>query len=103
MFDATSRYAGVPDGLAVATDGSVWVAMAGGAVVVGWDTKGARVAEIPVPQSLVTSVCFGGADLRTLFVLTGHNHEHPDPAGGCAYMGSAKVSGVPGAVARIPL
>jgi gluconolactonase len=103
VFVDTAEYAGVPDGLAVAADGSVWVAMAGGGVVVGWDAKGARVAEIPVPQSLVTSVCFGGPDLRTLFVLSGHNHEHPDPAGGCVYRGSANVSGVPGAAARIPL
>jgi D-xylonolactonase len=99
----TSEYAGVPDGLAVAADGSVWVAMAGGSVVVAWDSKGARVAEIPVPQSLVTSVCFGGPELRTLFVLTGHNHEHPDPAGGSLYSIAVPVPGLAAPVARIPL
>lgn len=103
VFADTSEYAGVPDGLAVAADGSVWVAMAGGGVVVAWDAKGFRVAEIPVPQSLVTSVCFGGADLRTLFVLTGHNHEHPDPAGGCVYSTPAPTSGLAAPLARTPL
>ena len=33
-FADTSEYQGVPDGLAVARDGTVWVAMAGGSVVV---------------------------------------------------------------------
>jgi sugar lactone lactonase YvrE len=103
VFVDTSEYAGVPDGLTVAADGSVWVAMAGGSVVVVWDSKGARVAEIPVPQSLVTSVTFGGPGLRTLFVFTGHNHEHPDPAGGCLYRTPAEVPGLPGAIARLPL
>jgi len=101
VFVDTSEYAGVPDGLTVAADGSVWVAMAGGGVVVAWDAKGARVAEVPVPQALVTSVTFGGADLGTLFVLTGHDHDHPDPAGGCLYSAAA-VPGLPAPQARVP-
>jgi gluconolactonase len=103
VFVDTSEYAGVPDGLMVAADGSVWVAMAGGGVVVGWDAKGARLPEIPVPQSLVTSVTFGGPGLRTLFVFTGHNHEHPDPAGGCLYSMAVPVPGLAAPVARIVL
>jgi len=103
MFVDTSEYAGVPDGLSVAADGSVWVAMAGGGVVVAWDAKGSRVTEIPVPQPLVTSVTFGGPDLRTLFILTGHNHDHPDPAGGCIYAMPALVPGLPAPLACIAL
>ena len=103
VFVDTSEYAGVPDGLTVAADGSVWLAMAGGAVVVAWDAKAARVAEVPVPQPLVTSVTFGDPDLRTLFVLTGHSHDHPDPAGGCRYSMPAPATGLPAPVARIPL
>ena len=101
VFVDTSEYAGVPDGLTVAADGSVWVAMAGGGVVVAWDPKGSRVTEISVPQRLVTSVTFGGPGLRTLFVLTGHNQEHPDTAGGCLYATQAPNSGLAAPVARI--
>jgi gluconolactonase len=103
LFVDTSEYAGVPDGLTVAADGSVWVALAGGGVVVAWDAKGQRVAEIPVPQALVTSVTFGGPDLRTLFILTGHDHEHPDPEGGCLYTTAAPVAGLPAPVCAVPL
>jgi len=103
LFVDTSEYAGVPDGLTVAADGSVWVALAGGSVVVAWDAKGARVTEVPVPQRLVTSVTFGGTDLRTLVILTGHNHDHPDPAGGCLYSMPAPVAGLPAPDARTPL
>jgi sugar lactone lactonase YvrE len=102
-FVDTTEYAGVPDGLAVAADGSVWVAMAGGGVVVGWDERGRRVAEIAVPAELVTSVCFGDADLCTLYVLTGTNAEHPDPDGGSVFRTEAPCPGLPAPVARIRL
>jgi len=101
VFVDTGDYAGVPDGLAVAADGSVWVALAGGSVVVGWDAAGRRVAEVAVPAELVTSVCFGGADLRTLYVLTGSNAEHPDPDGGSVFATEAPVPGLPAPVARV--
>jgi sugar lactone lactonase YvrE len=103
VFVDTSGYPGRPDGLAVARDGSVWVAMAGGGRVVGWDAKGAAVDEIPVPQDLVTSVCFGGDDYRTLFVLTGTNDEFPDRDGGCVYECEGLGPGMAGTLARVPL
>ncbi len=101
-FVETHEYAGVPDGLAVADDGSVWVAMAGGRVVVGWDDKGARVGEIEVPQDLVTSVMFGDPDGHTLYILTGCNDEHPDPRGGGVYAVRSDRRAQPGARANVP-
>ena len=62
---------GVPDGLAVAEDGSVWVASAGGGAVRVFDADGSERKPIPVPQPGVTSLCFGGDDLRDLYVVTG--------------------------------
>lgn len=100
-FADTGEYGGVPDGLAIADDGSVWVAMAGGGVVVGWDAAGKRVAEIPVPQQLVTSVCFGGADGRILYILTGANDDHPDPLGGSIYVHPSDRRGGPGPRAAV--
>jgi gluconolactonase len=101
VFVDTAEYAGVPDGLAVAADGSVWVAMAGGGVVVAWDARGHRITEIAVPAALVTSVCFGGADLRTLYVLTGTTPEHPDPDGGSVFATEAPCAGLPAPMARV--
>ncbi|HEY1971703.1 MAG TPA: SMP-30/gluconolactonase/LRE family protein [Pseudonocardia sp.] len=102
-FVQTAEYSGVPDGLAVAADGSVWVAMAGGAVVVGWDDSGRRIAEIAVGQELVTSVCFGGSDGQTLFILTGCNDEYPDAQGGSVYALRGDRRGAPGVRAAIPI
>lgn len=101
LFVDTSDDAGVPDGLAVAADGSVWVAMAGGGVVAGWDSAGTRIGEIAVPASMVTSLCFGGEALTTLFVLTGTNAEYPDPRGGMAFRTPAPRTGLPGPLARV--
>ncbi|HWE68154.1 MAG TPA: SMP-30/gluconolactonase/LRE family protein [Acidimicrobiales bacterium] len=102
VFVDTSPYGGRPDGLAVGGDGSIWVALAGGGLVVGWDAQGHLRGEIDVPHELVTSLCFGESDYRTMFILTGENEDHPDPAGGCVYRRDAEVTGFPSGVARVP-
>ncbi|UYN93597.1 MAG: SMP-30/gluconolactonase/LRE family protein [Enhydrobacter sp.] len=61
----------VPDGLKVASDGSVWVADAHGGRVAVYAADGSHRRDIPVPLPMVTSVCFGGDDLRDLFIVTG--------------------------------
>jgi gluconolactonase len=101
-YVSTSEY-GVarPDGLAVAADGSVWVALAGAGLVVGWDAGGARLAEIAVPHALVTSVCFGGPGLGTLYILTGTDAAHPNPDGGSVFATVAPTTGRPAPVARV--
>lgn len=93
-FVDTSEYGGVPDGLAVAADGSVWVAIALTGTVVGYDEAGNRVAEIAMPQPLVTAPCFGGDSLRTLFVATGGSAGDQDSRGGCVYSLEVDRSGV---------
>ena len=103
QFVSTDDYGGEPDGLAVAADGSVWVAMAGGSVVVAWDAQGRRINEIAVPQVLATAVAFGGDDLRSLYVLTGSSTDHPGPDGGSVYLMPSPVTGLPSAVARVRL
>jgi gluconolactonase len=100
-FVSTSEYEALPDGLAIAADGSVWVALAGAGLVVGWDASGARIREIPVPQELVTSVCFGGPGLGTLYILTGTDAEHPNADGGSIFSTNAPRPGLPAPVARV--
>ncbi len=60
-----------PDGLAVAVDGTVWVALAHGGRVAVFSPEGREVHSIPVPLPMVTSLCFGGRDLRDLYIVTG--------------------------------
>ncbi len=61
----------VPDGLKVASDGSVWVADAHGGRVAVYNENGTHRQDVPVPLPMVTSVCFGGDDLRDLYIVTG--------------------------------
>jgi sugar lactone lactonase YvrE len=70
-FFTFSAEDGMPDGLTVDSAGNVWCALYGGAKVVCVDARGALKLSLPVPAALVTSLCFGGPGLNTLFVTTG--------------------------------
>ena len=59
---------GKPDGMAIAPDGSFWVAMWGGGCVVQIAPGGATLRQIAVPAPHVSSLCFAAAD--RLFVTT---------------------------------
>jgi gluconolactonase len=61
----------VPDGLKVASDGSVWVADAHGGRVAVFNADGTHRHDIAVPLPMVTSLCFAGEGLRDLYVVTG--------------------------------
>ena len=61
----------VPDGLKVASDGSVWVADAHGGRVAVFNADGTHRHNLAVPLPMVTSVCFSGDDLRDLYIVTG--------------------------------
>jgi sugar lactone lactonase YvrE/DNA-binding IclR family transcriptional regulator len=61
---------GRPDGLAVDSAGTIWVAIWDGWSVRRYAPDGRllEIVRLPVPRP--TSLCFGGADLRTLFVTS---------------------------------
>lgn len=81
-----------PDGMAVAADGSVWVALATGSAVLVLSADGAETRRLPVPLPMVTSLCFGGDDLRDLYVATG---SRGGPAERCGTLYRIRVD-VPG-------
>ena len=56
---------GEPNGLKVASDGSVWVADAHGDRAVVFDDSGVLRRKIPVPLPMVTSLCFGARTCAT--------------------------------------
>ncbi|MFQ5381561.1 MAG: SMP-30/gluconolactonase/LRE family protein [Dehalococcoidia bacterium] len=90
---------GGPDGLAVDQDGGLWVAAYGGGCITHFDAAGRLVEHLEVPATAVTSVCFGAADLRDLYVATA---DHADPSlGGCILRTRAPVAGLPAPPARI--
>ena len=94
--------ASTPDGMAVAEDGSIWVAIADGGKVVVFEPDGAVRTEIPTPLPMVTSVCFGGADLRDFYIVTG-SRNGPRENCGTIYRMRADVSGLPIVPAKVAL
>jgi sugar lactone lactonase YvrE len=62
---------GLPDGLTVDADGDVWSAQAYGGCVVRYAPDGTERERLTMPTDFVSSVAFGGPDLRDLYVTTG--------------------------------
>ncbi len=67
---AGEPYGGRPDGAAVDVQGNYWVAMYEGACVLQLSPGGQVLQRIGVPVQCPTMVCFGGADLRTLYITS---------------------------------
>ncbi len=80
VFASVER--GAPDGLVVSEDGRVWVALAGGGHGVGvFGPSGEHLEHVEIPQPMCTSLCFGGADMRDLYIVTGSDGMDSDKAG----------------------
>ena len=83
----------MPDGLAVDEAGTVWIADVSGARAVrGFAADGKEVGRVDVPAKMVTSVCFGGADRRDMYIVTADNTEDRERKG-CVYRTRADVPG----------
>jgi sugar lactone lactonase YvrE len=65
-----SRYQGRPDGAAVDALGNYWAAMYEGRRICVFSPAGALLREIETPVQCPTMPCFGGEDLRTLYVTS---------------------------------
>lgn len=61
---------GTPDGLTRDIEGRIWSARWDGACVALHASDGRVLDRLPVPTDRVTSVCFGGTDLATLYITT---------------------------------
>jgi sugar lactone lactonase YvrE len=69
-FVDTSGFPGVPDGIEMDSEDTLWCAFWDGAQVVGFDRTGEARETIAVPAIRPTSVTFGGPDLTTMFITT---------------------------------
>ena len=70
--------------------GGGWVAQACGGMVQRYTPDGVADLIVEIPDPMVTSLCFGGADLKDLYVVTGGQ----SPLGGCIYRTRVDVSGM---------
>jgi gluconolactonase len=91
---------GVPDGLAVDEAGCVWVAVAEGGCALRFAPDGKIERRLELPARMVTSLCFGGADLRDLYVVTADNTEKPERKG-TIFRTRVDVPGLAAPLARV--
>lgn len=65
---------GMPDGLTIDAEGGVWVAVvAGPGEIIRFKKDGTLDQRVKVPAKTVTSLAFGGPDMRDLYVVTANN------------------------------
>lgn len=69
---------GVPDGLAVDSEGFLWSAQWYGSCIVRYDPDGKVERRIPTPAKQTSSVAFGGPDLTDVFI-TSAARTYPSP------------------------
>ena len=67
---------------------------------------GALLAELALPVRCPTMPCFGGADLKTLYLTTGRENRPADelaaqPLAGCVLQWRVEVPGLPAQLARL--
>lgn len=94
------RYGGRPDGAAVDSDGAYWVAMYEGCRLLRLSPQGQLLQEVALPVHCPTMPCFGGPDLRTLYLTTARDHRPADelarePWAGCVLEMRVAVPGLP--------
>jgi len=85
---------GAPDGLALDTEGCLWIATGHGGTLLRVTAAGDLIDEIDVPARFVSSLCFAGSDLSTLVVSTADNLETPE-TGGSILRATSPVAGAP--------
>jgi sugar lactone lactonase YvrE len=93
-------YRGRPDGAAVDSEGNYWAAMFEGERLLKFSPAGRLLEEVPLPVRCPTMPCFGGDDLRTLYVTTARE-KRPDeelaqmPLSGHVISTRVEVPGLP--------
>jgi len=95
-----ASYGGRPDGAAVDAEGGYWVAMFEGARVLRFAPDGTLTREVPLPVRCPTMPCFGGADLKTLYITSAREKRPADelarePLAGCVLQLRVDVPGLP--------
>ena len=70
VFADFAAHAGRPDGCAIDAEGHLWVAAVEAGEILRFAPSGAPAGRIALPVSRPTSLAFGDADLRTLYVTT---------------------------------
>jgi sugar lactone lactonase YvrE len=99
-LSSTSGDHGRPDGAAVDAEGCYWTALFEGGRIQRYAPDGSLITEYPVPARCPTMVCFGGPDLKTLYVTSARTGRSAGeraamPYSGCLFSMEVDVPGLP--------
>ncbi len=99
MGETTGR-PGRPDGSCIDAEGFLWNAEYAGGMVTRYSPDGRIDCMVPLPVSHPTSLCFGGPDLRTLYITSATQSLNPEqlaaqPLAGCVLAFEPGVQGLP--------
>jgi len=97
---ALAGYGGRPDGAAMDAEGCYWSAMFEGQRLLRLSPEGEIVREIELPVRCPTMPCFGGPDLKTLYITTSRENRPAaelldQPWAGCVLALDVDVPGLP--------
>jgi sugar lactone lactonase YvrE len=103
---ALDQYGGRPDGAAVDVEGGYWIAMFEGARLLRLAADGSVTREVLLPVRCPTMPCFGGRDLKTLYITTSREKRPADelarePLAGCVLQLRVDVAGLPANFAQL--
>jgi sugar lactone lactonase YvrE len=95
-----ASYGGRPDGAAMDAEGCYWAAMFEGQRLLRLSPEGEIVREIELPVRCPTMPCFGGPDLKTLYVTSSRENRPAaelldQPWAGCVLALDVDVPGLP--------
>ena len=95
-----AAYGGRPDGAAVDSEGCYWSAQYEGQRLLRLSPNGQVLAEVRTPVPCPTMPCFGGPDLKTLFITTSRQGRSAQelaqyPHAGCVLAMRVEVAGLP--------
>src|SRR5215472_9122138 len=83
---------GSADGLALDSEGGVWVALGEGGGVARFHPDGELDEVITLPAGFVSSLSFGGPDMRDVLISTADNQLRPE-LGGTLLRSRSKIPG----------
>jgi len=100
VWGDADAYGGRPDGAAVDSEGGYWSAQYEGQRLLRLSPCGEVLAEVKTPVPCPTMPCFGGPDLKTLFMTTSRQGRSPQelaqyPQAGCVFAMRVDVAGLP--------
>lgn len=100
VFKRFAAGEGIPDGSAIDVEGCYWTALFDGYRIVRLSPQGDLLEEYALPVRCPTMVCFGGSEMKTLFITTTReNMEAAEiaerPLSGAIFTLQVAVAGLP--------